>query len=320
MAVNTLLQFVQDDIVGAPGQSLFGVLLDTVTVGNGGTNPLSGTWTFTVLDSPPGSAVSVGVAQIGPLSTWSFSPDYTGGYLISLKVDDGYGNISVDTRCFGIRDASGLFVPPFAGNFASLNFGGQARGWATYMEEWFAYILALGESDRTLYSATAPVTVGDTTAQTSIVGAGIGSMTIPGGLLGVGSALEFKLSGLLYTAATTQVFNLQAMFGSAVVLQSPMFSLPAGMEAVAWEINARLAVQPSIGVPGVSFAPYGQFTFNLAPGSYQFGARLTNMVPVPIDNGDPQLLDVLVTWSTASSFNVCTCTTCVVKYSNPRTA
>ena len=168
----TLIQFAQGSTTGTAGWALFGVVTTPVTVSNGGVNPSPGTWTFTVLDVPSGSAVPVGVAQSGSTPTWTFVPDLAGGYLIELSITDSLGNVRTDIRCFGIKNSMGLFDPPFTSNSASLNFGGQSRGWAAYMDAWFAYILTLSSSvagSVTSVTATAPIaSSGGTTPNISL--------------------------------------------------------------------------------------------------------------------------------------------------------
>jgi hypothetical protein len=142
--VTALLKFVQGATTGTPGQALFGATGTVVTVSNGAMSPGPvTTWTFTVVAVPLGSSVPTGVAQSGILSSWSFTPDVTGGYLIELTVSDDDGNTTSDARCFGIKTASNHFVPCFLGDSSSLNFSGQPNGWDPYMEAWLQALESL---------------------------------------------------------------------------------------------------------------------------------------------------------------------------------
>lgn len=137
MAVAALLKFVQGATVGTPGRALFGVTGTAVQTSNGASVPGPVvTWTFTVIAVPNGSSVPLGVAQSGVTSTWSFTPDVVGCYLIEITVEDALGNTASDARCFGVKTSSGRLIPCFLGDNSSMNFGGQATGWDVYMESW----------------------------------------------------------------------------------------------------------------------------------------------------------------------------------------
>lgn len=147
MAVASTVKFVQGLNVGTPGVALFGVLATPVVVSNGDNTGVV-RWKFEVLDVPPGSAVPMGVVQDGALSTYGFAPDVRGGYLVRLTVfSTGNAEQSVDTRCFGVKEVSTRFIPPFmpidVRGDLPLNFLGQLRGWAKYLSEWLYFIDAL---------------------------------------------------------------------------------------------------------------------------------------------------------------------------------
>jgi hypothetical protein len=141
--VAAALTFVQGLTVGIAGQALYGALAAAVVVSNGNNTGVA-VWTYTVIDVPPGSVVPTGVVQTGLTPTWTFFPDVTGGYLVEVTVTDAFGNTVSDIRCFGVKEAHGLFQPPFAANAAMLNFSNGKRGWAVIMEAWFTYILTIG--------------------------------------------------------------------------------------------------------------------------------------------------------------------------------
>jgi hypothetical protein len=135
MAATAKIKFKQGVTIGTPGEALFGVAASEVEVANDNNTDVSN-YTFELLDVPSGSALTTGVKQAGGASVYKFTPDVPGGYLFRLTVTDASGQSSVDIRCFGIKEASGKFMPPFGAKASALNFAGQARGWAKYIEEW----------------------------------------------------------------------------------------------------------------------------------------------------------------------------------------
>jgi hypothetical protein len=131
------VQFTQGATVGTAGQALFGVDGTAVVVANGNNTNVQA-WTFTIIDVPPGSAVPTGVVQSGSSPTYTFTPDVTGGYHVQVTVAaaDGTGVMVQDDRVFGVQTVTGRFVPPFKATDSAVNFAGQMRGWAPYMEGW----------------------------------------------------------------------------------------------------------------------------------------------------------------------------------------
>lgn len=124
---------------GVPPASWLGVVSSAVTVSNGN-NVGVVKWGFTMFAVPPASALPTGIPQLGTTPTWTFTPDVPGGYLVQLDVYDAIGNVVSSQLCFGVVETiSGRFIPPFNGTNLSLNFGGQAIGWALYQDAWLKY-------------------------------------------------------------------------------------------------------------------------------------------------------------------------------------
>lgn len=139
------LKFVQGATVGAPGQAVFGNINQPVTASNGGDNTGARRWKFEWLFTPVSSAIPRGVAQFGGQQTFTFTPDFSGGFLLKITLIDEKGNEKSDIRCFGVRDlVTGNFLPPANALGDSLNFGGQPDGWQPYINEWLEQIQASG--------------------------------------------------------------------------------------------------------------------------------------------------------------------------------
>lgn len=154
MAAAALIKYVQGASTPAAGLALIGVLSTTVVASNDNNLGVS-TWEWKILDVPPGSTVPTGV--VSTASTYSFSPDKRGGYLLQLTVTDSLGRQYIDKRCFQVAEPNGLIIPPFMAEATALNFSGQARGWAKYMEEWLR--LESSSTARVRAVATANVTL-----------------------------------------------------------------------------------------------------------------------------------------------------------------
>src|ERR1700729_631523 len=151
MPVAALIQFTQG---GGPldsaGRAAFGVDSLPVTVSNGATS--TGTIVnrqFSVIDAAYKRSLVPGIVQDGLTPTWTFNPDVVDGYLIVLTVTGADGTTATDIRTFGVkRSPSGRFIPPFSATAPTLNFGGQERGWADFMEPWLTYLDSLDQPVR----------------------------------------------------------------------------------------------------------------------------------------------------------------------------
>ncbi len=144
--VTALIKFEQGATVGVAGESLIGVVAGDPVVASNDDDTNVGWATFTFVDVPPTSAIPLGVAQDSATLTYEFEPDVVGGYFLAMTVRESqFSAVSAsDRRVFQVLEASGRLIPPFLAEASHLNFGGQARGWAKYFEEWLHAVDAGG--------------------------------------------------------------------------------------------------------------------------------------------------------------------------------
>ena len=141
--MSALIKFSQGLATPPAGQALIGVAGSSVTAQNQDSNGDNFKWTM--IDVPPGSTVPTGVVQDGPSSSFSFTPDadVPGGYHLQLEVTKD-GLTTRDRRVFQVPEFTppgGWVIVPFHAEAPALNFGGQTRGWAKYMEELLRFLL-----------------------------------------------------------------------------------------------------------------------------------------------------------------------------------
>jgi hypothetical protein len=143
MPVSAAIKFTQGATVGTPGVALIGSTGASVVVTNGN-DALVLSWTWTVVTSPPTSAIVPGTGGTGP--SFTFTPDVTGCYLVQLALVGVDGSTATDVRAFGINETNGLLIPPFSGSSGSLNFSGVTTGWDPIMRRWLLLIESLQSS------------------------------------------------------------------------------------------------------------------------------------------------------------------------------
>lgn len=135
MPVTAAIKFTQGVTTDVAGRALIGATGAAVVMTNGDNTDVFD-WTWELLTKPSASAIPVGTITAGAVPSAGFTPDVVGSYLARLTVKDTAGNQAQDTRAFIVREGSGRIVPPFRGDFASLNYGGQVEGWDPAMESW----------------------------------------------------------------------------------------------------------------------------------------------------------------------------------------
>ena len=140
---NALINFTQGATTGGAGFALMGTLSTSVVVSNGDDSDIVN-WEFIVDDVGVGSSVPQGTVQDGGTPTWSFAPDATGCYVVTLITTDNQGNLYQDTRCFGVLENSGRFIPSYLATDEALNctvsMVTNTKGWSPYLQTYLKAI------------------------------------------------------------------------------------------------------------------------------------------------------------------------------------
>lgn len=232
MTVSAEIKFTQGATVGPDGQALFGSVGSAVHASNVSDASVV-SWTWTIVDVPPGSAVPVGLISDGPTPSLTFTPDVTGGYLVQLDVFDSAGRSSTDLRVFGVKELSGRFVPPFKARAAALNFAGQARGWAPYAE---TYLRAVDKRASRVVTTSGAITAADEQVVAGSLSAPI-TLTLPaspvlGRRLLVADGLGGAQSHNITVSGGANTINGQ----STIVLLSNFASVELQWTGTTWSI------------------------------------------------------------------------------------
>jgi hypothetical protein len=142
---------------------------------------------------------------------------------------------------------SGRFIPPFIGNAPELNFAGQTRGWAKYMEQWLIYLDGLTGNGWIEGGGWVTVFDLDFTAQPAASFATDGPYTIAGltwtkafSSQDLGG-MHIAAGGLVINPKTTAAWNSGGVH-QAPMLQLPLTSIPALGAALDWSSQLRIWV------------------------------------------------------------------------------
>ena len=144
-----------------------------------------------------------------------------------------------------------------------------------------------------LFSQTSIKTVANTNVETSLIGTGVGSLSVPAGYFQDGYSFLYKTGGIFRDSSNGQLIRFR-LRNSGVLFDSGILVLSNVNTLRGWNIECQ-------------FTYYGgniitNFSFSYTDGNNDsFG--FTNQGTNPINNLLPNTLDFTVQWSTASANN-----------------
>jgi hypothetical protein len=153
---------------------------------------------------------------------------------------------------------------------------------------------------RAPFAQTASVTVASTASETTLVGAGAGSATIPANAWYVGKTIRVRVSGYLSDTGTPTL-TVKIKFGSTVILTTGAITLASGVSNVGWQIEGTITCR-TVGGSGTVFAQ-GTFQYNNS-----VPTNIVNTAAVTIDTTASQAVSATATWSASSASNTITAT------------
>jgi len=276
---NSLVSFgsnTKDVFVTAPASILSEIMASPITVANGGTGDTSLT-AYAVLC---GGTTSTGVVQSvsGVGTSGQVLTSNGAAALPTWQAAGGGGSGTVSTGTLGqvaYYAANGTTVSGRAGVFG-------------------------------LFTATATATVANTGSETTLIGSGVGSLTIPSADLYAGKTVRVKARGYWSTlgiAAGNITINLKG--GSTVLATTGAVAVPLSQSSDYWEVDAEIVVY-STGGAGTVWTQ-GKFLSENTTLLTAFIAGMTNTSNSGISPLS-SALNLTATWSAASSSNTITCT------------
>ena len=147
------------------------------------------------------------------------------------------------------------------------------------------------------YVSTADVIVTNTAAETTLLGAGNGTLTIPADSTEVGDRFSFEIQGIISSVANPTL-RIQLKSGAVILADTGAQSM-GNLADGHWIITGEVVTR-SLGVTGDSIIS-GSFITS-AGDHFEF----VNVVPVTLDTTINRDVDVTVTWGTAAAGNTIT--------------
>lgn len=152
-----------------------------------------------------------------------------------------------------------------------------------------------------LFTATADATVANTAAETSILGTGVGTKTLPANFLVAGKTIRGKVRGILSDTLTPTI-NIKVKLGATVIMQTTAVALITGLANAGFDLGFDMTCRTT----GASGTVMGGAMFFYANGTTAQVLAGAGTAAVTVDTTSSQVIDVSVTWGTASASNTIT--------------
>jgi hypothetical protein len=157
----------------------------------------------------------------------------------------------------------------------------------------------------TLFSQTADVTVGNTTTETSLLGTGIGSVTLPANFYKGGRHIRLKAGGYYSTNSTAPTLELRFMHDTTILVTTGTpYVLPASVTNGAWRLEVTATCR-STGVNG-NVMPHGMFEYKENTDAL-YAMEMITTSAVTINTTVAQAIDLTAEWSAAETDNEIVC-------------
>jgi len=186
------------------------------------------------------------------------------------------------------------------------------NGWVTndYLQ-WFTYLqmIANGYLALTTFTQTASVTVGNSTTETTLFGAGQGSLTLPINTLATGKRVRWTLMGVISDTGTPTL-NLRIKVGGATIASTGAVALVGTVVNRVFRLQFELTCR-SIGASGTVIGQ-GSFWYD---NSTNLGTTegIAMTATATVDTTAQLTLDATAEWGTADPADTLTVTNATVE-------
>lgn len=154
----------------------------------------------------------------------------------------------------------------------------------------------------TIFTQTADKSVTNTVTETSIVGTGVGTLTLPANFLVAGKTIRVTMSGVYSTVVVTgDTVTIKVKYGSTVLASKATTALVTGGTNLAWEAELLVTCRTTGATGTVQTA--GGVTYQVAGAAAIYDEINNGITTATLDTTASGLFDVSVTHSAANASN-----------------
>jgi len=154
-----------------------------------------------------------------------------------------------------------------------------------------------------LYAQTAnSTTVTNTTTETTIIGTGVGSLSVPANGFAVGDSFRAILGGVI-NAGNNETIRLRLRAGSVLLLDSGAQNLGSAVIDDVWSLNVDFTIR-QLGAAGVaSIVSLGGFNYTKTNNASVQGFGFNVLNTTTFDTTVSNTLNITVEWGSATALN-----------------
>lgn len=158
-----------------------------------------------------------------------------------------------------------------------------------------------------MFAETGNASISNTTNETSLIGSGVGSTTIPANSLKVGQTITIRILGVQRTSGTP-TFRVKVKLGGTTILDS---GAQAQVSSAAADRVAYISCTLTVISTGASGTVIGQGQHIWGPSTASVGSLVTASA-ITVDTTAALAIDVTGQYGTASTNNLWTTTNAVI--------
>lgn len=146
-----------------------------------------------------------------------------------------------------------------------------------------------------IFAATANGQVANTTTETTLIGSGVGTLTLPANFLVAGKTIRLTAAGIFSTQLVPVALNIRFKLGSTVIIATGA-QVPSGATTNRfWWVEVLLTCRTT-GVTGTVIAQ-GSFFHGEATGLTAFSWEMVNVSVITLDTTASQIVDLSAQWN-----------------------
>jgi len=163
-----------------------------------------------------------------------------------------------------------------------------------------------------LYSQTAQSTaIAATVAESSLIGTGVGSLTVPANGFVVGDSFHAKLFGEV-SSANSETLQIRVKSGSVVLADFGAYTMPATSNR-SYELNITFTIR-AIGAAGVAaIATNGTFLFTHGGGNSVEANKVNTLNSTTFDTTASNTLNITLQWGSTNATNTIHADQCILQ-------
>lgn len=163
-------------------------------------------------------------------------------------------------------------------------------------------IVTITESTYGLYAQTSnSVPITNTIAESTLIGAGVGTLSIPPNAFSVGDSFRVEMGGVL-SSKNNENFRLRIKTGSVVLADSGLQSFPLITNEI-WQVAITFTIR-SLGSAGVgSIISLGEFHLTKSSNNTQNGFAFNTLNNTTFDTTIGNTLNITAQWGSVSALN-----------------